>query len=249
MGTYEHWPYSNLHDLNLDWVLQIIGDFKRQYENLTEYFNGLIAQLDEKTQEEIAEFDEAISGYEITLRELVSQLEGDLVDTKNDCITDLTTTRNNYMVTLQTVGNEELVSIQNRGIEVINSIPVDYSTLENSAIKNIGNGAPDTPTPVVTDLNDVYYTDQNAMYSFHPGYTYTNTPTGSISSDDYHIKLINSKDVYAYEGASDVSRSCMQIFYAIKYNDPTVTLVYARTVYLTYIGGVVSVNPMAWHLM
>lgn len=249
MGTYEHWPYSNLHDLNLDWVLQIIGDFKRQYENLTEYFNGLIDQLDEKTQEEIAEFDEAISGYEITLRELVTQLEGDLVSTKNDCVTDLTTTRNNYMVTLQTVGNQERVAIRNRGTEVINSIPINYSTLENSAIKNIGNGAPNTPTPVVTDLNDVYYTQSNAMYNFHPGYTYTNTPTGSISSDDYHIKLINSRDVYAYEGASDVSGSCMQIFYAIKYNDPTVTLVYARTVYLTYIGGVVSVNPMAWHLM
>lgn len=249
MGTYEHWPYSNLHDLNLDWVLQIIGDFKRQYENLTEYFNGLIAQLDEKTQQEIAEFEEAISGYEITLRELVSQLESQLVSKKNDCITDLTNTRNDYMGTLQTVGNQELVAIRDRGIETINSIPVDYQTLENSAIKNIGNGAPDTPSTVVTNLNDVYYTQHNAMYNFHPGYTYTNTPAGSISSDDYHIKLINSVDVYAYEGASDVSRSCMQIFYALKYNDPTVTLVFARTVYLTYTAGVVAVHPLQWHLI
>lgn len=249
MGTYEHWPYSNLHDLNLDWILQIIGDFKRQYENLTEYFNGLIAQLDEKTQEEIAEFDEAISGYETTLRELESQLSSNLVQTKNDCVTDLTDTRNNYMTTLYNVGESQAVMIRDLGQEVRESIPSDYSTLENAAIKNIGNGAPNTSTPVVTDLNDVYYTEQNAMYNFHPGYTYTNTPTGSISSDDYHIKLINSKDVYTYEGASDVSRSCMQIFYAIKYNDPTVTLVYSRTVYLTYIGGVVTVNPMSWHLM
>lgn len=249
MGTYEHWPYSNLHDLNLDWVLQIIGDFKRQYENLEEYFQGLIDQLDEKTQQEIAEFEEAISGYETTLRELESQLSSNLVQTKNDCVTDLTDTRNNYMTTLYNVGESQAVMIRDLGQEVRESIPVDYQTLENSAIKNIGNGAPNTSAPVVTDLNDVYYTQDNAMYNFHPGYTYTNTPAGSLSSDDYHIKLITSTDVYKYEGASDVARSCMQIFYALKYNDPSTTLVFARTVYITYIGGTTSVNPMAWHLI
>lgn len=251
MGAYEHWPYSNLHDLNLDWVLQVIGDFRRQYQDLNEYFAGLIQQLDDKTEEEIAQYNQAVEDANANLNTAVEEMIAEVNSAKDDAITALTNTRNTYISSLQTIGNDQAAMIRNVGQEVVNTIPPDYQTLQNGAIKNIGNGAPsaDPPEPVITDLNDVYYTQQNAMYNFHPGYTYTNTPAGSMSSNDYHMKMITTKDIYTYTGASDVTQSCMQIFFAIKYNDPTQTIVFARSVYITYTGGVVTVTALAWHLI
>ena len=126
MGTYEHWPYSNLHDLNLDWVLQIIGDFKRQYENLTEYFNGLIAQLDTKTQEEIAEFEAAIEGYQNYLQALALRLETEIGQTGNEAASNLQAVEATCLQNIATLSGDEQSNIRDVGAEVVESIPSDY---------------------------------------------------------------------------------------------------------------------------
>ena len=34
MGLFEHWPYTNYHDLNLDWIIQKLKDIEQEYEAL-----------------------------------------------------------------------------------------------------------------------------------------------------------------------------------------------------------------------
>lgn len=34
MGLYEHWPYANFHELNLDWILEQIRICRDEYQNV-----------------------------------------------------------------------------------------------------------------------------------------------------------------------------------------------------------------------
>ena len=34
MGAYEHFPYTNFHDLNLDWLLKKVEELERRVEEL-----------------------------------------------------------------------------------------------------------------------------------------------------------------------------------------------------------------------
>lgn len=47
MGLFEHFPYTNFHDLNLDWILKTVKDLYHQVSNQEEWI--------EKHQEEYNE--------------------------------------------------------------------------------------------------------------------------------------------------------------------------------------------------
>lgn len=34
MGLYEQWPYVNFHELNLNWIVQQMGEIRKEYENV-----------------------------------------------------------------------------------------------------------------------------------------------------------------------------------------------------------------------
>lgn len=222
MGTYEHWPYSNLHDLNLDWVLQIIGDFKRQYENLTEYFNGLIAQLDEKTQEEIAEFEEAISGFETTLRNLASQLEADIGQAGNTASANVQSTEAASLQNIASLTGDELTAIQNKGAEVIESIPQDYSQFYGVALKATTNG---TAPNCTTDLNTNMFLIHNGIVACDPNMGLANGPV-TITAGDYYVFLLNLEHNGVPAG-SGYGPAASQLIYLHKISDDSIS-VYER---------------------
>lgn len=37
MGVFEHFPYTNFHDLNTDWILKIIKELDAEVDNLEEW--------------------------------------------------------------------------------------------------------------------------------------------------------------------------------------------------------------------
>lgn len=46
MGLFEQFPYTNFHDLNLDWIIEQIKTTKSAVENLTSALNSLTANID-----------------------------------------------------------------------------------------------------------------------------------------------------------------------------------------------------------
>lgn len=231
MGTYEHWPYSNLHDLNLDWVLQIIGDFKRQYENLTEYFNGLIDQLDEKTQEEIAEFDEAISGFETTLRQLAIQLQNDttavISEARTAAVNNIYDVEHQSMQNVANIANGVISDVRAAGADVLESIPSDYTQLDYQAIQVIGAGiAPDA----ITNLNDPYFfSNNNRIINCDPNMSLSNAPV-QFTAGEYvcNVLTIRYLDQPAGSGWRQTSNQWLMMR---KVSDGTVHI-YVRTAYI-----------------
>lgn len=68
MGLYEHWPYTNFHELNLDWIVKEIGIVREEYQEVQKLAIDL-EDLKNKYTEVYALFGE---------------LENDFVEFKND---------------------------------------------------------------------------------------------------------------------------------------------------------------------
>lgn len=53
-GPFQHgWPYSNFHDLNLDWILQKIKEYEARLDRIVE---EAVAQANSYTDQQIAQF-------------------------------------------------------------------------------------------------------------------------------------------------------------------------------------------------
>lgn len=48
MGVFTHWPYTNFHELNLDWLLKVCKDLDISLSDLSALVNKEIANLDER---------------------------------------------------------------------------------------------------------------------------------------------------------------------------------------------------------
>lgn len=95
-GPFPHgWPYSNFHDLNLDWILQKI----RQYEvRLDEIVDEAVARANAYTDQQIAQFRNDFN-------DLVAQVEqevADMLSTVDDAIDRLTKEQQDFIETATT---------------------------------------------------------------------------------------------------------------------------------------------------
>lgn len=83
MGVFEHFPYANIHNLNLDWILEHIKEFKAVVDDMEEW-----KQQHQQEYEELKElYDNIVSG---NLPEAMDQaLRQWVVDNSDDIITEL----------------------------------------------------------------------------------------------------------------------------------------------------------------
>lgn len=55
MGLFEHFPYTNFHDLNLDWILRVVKDLYQKVSTQEDWIS-----VHQKEYEELKEFMDAI---------------------------------------------------------------------------------------------------------------------------------------------------------------------------------------------
>lgn len=60
MGLFEHFPYSNFHDLNLDWWLNAMKELEARVEALEERIEQLKQEILEEVDKKLAEFKEEL---------------------------------------------------------------------------------------------------------------------------------------------------------------------------------------------
>ena len=58
MGLFEHFPYTNFHDLNLDWILRVVKDLYQEVSKQTDW----IEEHQKEYEELKALYDAIISG-------------------------------------------------------------------------------------------------------------------------------------------------------------------------------------------
>ena len=125
MSMFENFPYTNLHNLNLDWMIKIAKDFLDQYTHIQELIDNGIVSIDEKTQESLQALENEKDRLEGLLDDWYTTHSNDIADQLATALTDFGTYASNVQTTV-------LFNIETKGRETLASIPEDYTELSNA---------------------------------------------------------------------------------------------------------------------
>ena len=122
----ENFPYSNFHDLNMDWIIKIAKDFLDQYTNIQNTITEGLTNIDEATEQSLADLQEKYDTLEGLLNTWYNTHSEDIANELASAIADI----NALLVT--TVGSFQQQASQ-IAQQTIASIPTDYTELYNMA--------------------------------------------------------------------------------------------------------------------
>ena len=172
---FEKFPYTNLHELNLDWIIKITQDFLEQYTSIQQVIsdgedalNEIITNGDTSLHEIIATGENSIAQLTATkIQELNAEkdrLEAllqawynthsqDIANQLTTALADMTTHYNGLVADLNTLNSQIQAAIQQKGIDTLATIPSDYTALYNDVV-NL-KSALDFPYFCTTPINSV----------------------------------------------------------------------------------------------
>jgi len=114
----EGFPYTNFHELNMDWIIKIAKDFLDQYSTIQETLNEGLQSLENATSSGITSLEEKKTELEGLLNAWYNTHSEDIAGQLATALGDLTTAYNSLISQLNA-----------KGAEVLESIPDDYSAL------------------------------------------------------------------------------------------------------------------------
>lgn len=189
----EGFPYSNFHDLNMDWIIKIAKDFLDQYTHIQQIIADGEASLTNLTEEGLEQLQNKADALEELLQQWYDTHSGDIADQLADALADLNewyTTHQNYLDNTLTQKIAEFTQQANNiGQQVIDSIPEDYTALSDH-VDNIEERldlrtAYDTPVDMPTGL---------LQYALNPSLV----PHSSLG---WHIsEFVNAGDILKVSG-------------------------------------------------
>ena len=132
---FQNFPYTDMHQLNLDWIIKIAKDFLDQYTHIQELIETGIQNIQNTTETGVNELTELynteIAGLNSKYTELNNLLQAWYDTHSLDIATQLATS----LAELTTATNDAITTFNARaaakGAEVIASIPDDYTALGN----------------------------------------------------------------------------------------------------------------------
>ena len=135
----ENFPYTNFHDLNMDWIIKIAKDFLDQYTHIQELIAQGEADISNLTEESLTSLQDKYDTLKGLLDLWYEQHSEDIADQLADALDDLDewyTQHQDYLdETLQT----NITTFQTRVAEIVAvavaSIPSDYSDFYGNALK------------------------------------------------------------------------------------------------------------------
>lgn len=175
----EGFPYSNFHDLNMDWIIKIAKDFLDQYTHIQETIENGLNDLDEKAETLQALLQE---WYDTHSEDIANQLADALED-----LNDWYTTHQNYLdatleQNIQTFDNHA----EQKAQETIATIPSDYTTLSNT-VQDHSDALGDSMNIFNPDIPS----ERIGKYFAQDGYT-----TNSSYNVGYDFYLLPNESIY-----------------------------------------------------
>lgn len=128
-GPYgERFPYTNFHDLNLDWVIKIAKDFLDQYTHIQEIIAQGIIDIGNKTDEGLEALDEKAEALEALLQAWYDTHSEDIANQLADALDDLSDALTNAINTFNDRADA-------KAVQTLATIPADYTELYNLVIE------------------------------------------------------------------------------------------------------------------
>ena len=131
-------PYCNLHDLNIDWILNIIKDFNAKYSNLEETFDGMVESINAAHAQALADIESGKTDALSAMQTYLDTCYNELDRYTTAFVTQLQNVTNEEISALNTVGQQQYDNVTQAGTTAINalntivqSIPADYNDALN----------------------------------------------------------------------------------------------------------------------
>lgn len=140
---FEQFPYTDMHQLNLDWIIKIAKDFLDQYTHIQDVITQGLTDIDDKTAANIEQLDAEYNRLNTLLNEWYNTHSADIAAQLAAALADLNawyTQHNTFLDTyIQTATANFENAVDIKTAEAIASIPADYSELASvvNAVRKI----------------------------------------------------------------------------------------------------------------
>ena len=205
-------PYTNTHELNLDWILQVVKDFQSKYSTIEQGIDDALADIEEAKNGSLEEmqsaletainaidaaYQQASTGINQARNSAITAIQQQRLDAlssintdKNNALSAINTDKNNALLDLQTALTTALASIATQQTNATHIIEQLYNTLPASAQDILGR---------LNILDNIItgYTPSNAFQWLQGGYIYPEgvtppTPPAINTDDPAYDKIVSS---------------------------------------------------------
>ena len=107
MAVFENFPYTNVHELNLNWIIKEVKEYITKYETLEDFVNSSI-------EEQNAKIEEALQYIAQSMQELRDYIITNLRVIANEIINELIESGDLYVGTTYDAETEELNIVLSR---------------------------------------------------------------------------------------------------------------------------------------
>ena len=189
---FEQFPYADMHQLNLDWIIKIAKDFLDQYTHIQEII--------ETGQEELQNTYTRLSGLLDAWYETHSE---DIANELAEAIQELNAWYDQHVNYLDQTLVDFTAAAEAKAQQVIESIPDDYSELAQTALKIKNHLALSNTAPsVLSDCNNAV---ANTLYHFvlEPAQAASQRPSNfpeAFAYDVYDFLLLTLQAAYQSGG-------------------------------------------------
>lgn len=204
----EGFPYSNFHDLNMDWIIKIAKDFLDQYTHLQETIANGEESLQNLTTSGLEQLQTKANDLEALLQQWYNTHSEDIANQLADALEDLNTWYTEHEGYLNQYLQESITAFNNaahqKATETLASIPSDYTSVANdvSVLKRAFNYYEYDNSIVHPNFftKGAYYNSANPT----PNIDYCYTDLIPVEpSTLYHVYATGGYFVNAYDSNSD----------------------------------------------
>ena len=132
---FQNFPYTDMHQLNLDWIIKIAKDFLDQYTHIQQLIADGETSLQQLTETGLEELQNKKDELEALLNEWYNTHSADIASQLASALQDLNTWYNTHEHYLDNILSDNIAAFNQaatqKGNETIASIPDDYTFLSN----------------------------------------------------------------------------------------------------------------------
>ena len=141
MGLFEHFPYTNFHDMNTDWLVKVAKEFMDKYETLQSTIDGATSDITELAETLEAQLNAWYTTHSADIANQLAESLTAISTALNSATTAIASDRNSAEMAIASARANSITDIQNTladakddfddhadeyGAEVIDSLPPDY---------------------------------------------------------------------------------------------------------------------------
>ena len=134
---FQEFPYTDMHQLNLDWIIKIAKDFLDQYTHIQQLIEDGEQSIQDLTADGLNQLDEKAEALQALLDAWYEEHSDDIAQQLADALSDISDTLTSSISTFNANAAAELTTFETLAMEkiqeLLQTIPSDYPTdLQNT---------------------------------------------------------------------------------------------------------------------